>query len=652
MSNFLQAAIELALCGNAVFPLKPCSKTPLTKNGFKDAATDQSVITESWRRWPDANIGLATGQVSGCIVLDIDGVEGEASLQVLERQLGALPATCMAKTGDGRHLYFGYPNSKEIRSRTKIAPGIDIRASGGYVVAPPSVHPNGSTYSWLGEETEFSDLPQAWIEFLSGTTSSHNRTAPGNLAHAAGNLVSPSAWSEVEEARLRSALACIPATERDIWLNMGMGTHWLGWGEKGFQIWDDWSKKDPEKYNERDQARTWGSFDRPCNGQPITVATIFHLAKERGWTDVVASNEQPKIANTPENLRPDPIQLSAGAYKWSQQITTAADLRNMIFPPIQYVVPGFIPEGLTLLVGRPKIGKSWLALDLCLACAGDRLTLGAIRPTFGDVLYLALEDGKRRLQRRIDRLMSPFESAWPARLHLVPSGGWRRADQDGVADIDAWCRSVPNPVLVVVDTLERIRKPATGKGPLYSADYESIVGLQKVAAERGIAIMVLHHDRKTEAEDAFDTVSGTLGLTAAADTILMLKRKSACVILYARGRDIEESETALEFDKANCRWKILGSAEEVQRSAERRRIIEVLKAAGRPLTTGGIMIEAKMENRNAVDILLGKMAKDGEIERVGRGRYNLPSVAKGNGQIGQKERLGSQGTNIASLPVS
>jgi hypothetical protein len=279
-----------------------------------------------------------------------------------------------------------------------------------------------------------------------------------------------------------------------------------------------------------------------------------------------------------------------------EQAITAADLRKMIFPPIRYVVPAFIPEGLTLLVGRPKIGKSWLALDLCLACAGGRSTLGSIKPECGDVLYLALEDGKRRLQSRIDKLVSSFEQEWPIRLHLVPSGGWRRADLGGLDDIENWCRSVPNPVLVVVDTLERIRKPATAKGPLYTADYEAISALQKVATDHGIAIVVLHHDRKSEADDAFDTVSGTLGLTAAADTILMLKRKSGSVILYARGRDIEENGTALQFDKASCRWTILGSAAEVQRSTERSRIIEALKAAGQPLTITSIMIEAKMEN--------------------------------------------------------
>jgi len=365
MSNFLQAALELAELGNAVFPLLPCGKTPLTKHGFKDATTDPSIITKWWTQWPDANIGLATGEVSSCIVLDVDGADGNSSLEALKRELGPLPNTCMARTGKGMHLYFCYPDGKEIRCRTNIARGIDVRADGGYVVAPPSVHPNGATYEWIGDETAFAELPEPWINLLLGerrNAPDSNREKRQDLTRAALSLESPSPYSEAEEARVRSALACIPATERKTWFEVGAALHWLKWGEKGFEIWDSWSQKAPDKYNDRDQRRTWESFDRPYEGLRITVGTIFHLAKEKGWNDVVASNEQPKIANTAESELLDSSQLSAGAYNWKERAITAADLHKMTFPPITYVVPGFIPEGLTLLVGRPKIGKPWVLM--------------------------------------------------------------------------------------------------------------------------------------------------------------------------------------------------------------------------------------------------------------------------------------------------
>jgi len=176
----------------------------------------------------------------------------------------------------------------------------------------------------------------------------------------------------------------------------------------------------------------------------------------------------------------------------------------------------------------------------------------------------------------------------------------------------------------VIDTLQRVRQPANGKSPLYGADYDAITGLQKLATDPGIAIVVLHHDRKADADDAFVTVSGTLGLTGAADTILILKRGRNGVVLHARGRDIEESETAMQFDKETCRWTILGRASEVLRSNERARVIAALREAGQPLTVGAIMIEAELVTRNAADILLSKMAKDGEIVRVKKGTYGLP----------------------------
>jgi hypothetical protein len=435
-------------------------------------------------------------------------------------------------------------------------------------------------------------------------------------------------WSPTNEARLRSALSVIPAVNRDVWLRVGMALHATGW-PNAFQIWDAWSRTCAEKYNEADQRRTWDSFHGPRAGASITLGTVFYLAIEHGWTEDRVPGDSGTRPETGQ-LNDAPSCADGDATKRRRDsMMSAAELRIMRFDPVRYVLPGFVPEGLTLLVGRPKIGKSWWALELGVACAANRPTLGTLTPEHGDVLYLALEDGWRRLQRRLDKLLGTFRSEWPERLSLAPVGSWPRADRGGLGKIEEWCKSVPKPVLIVIDTLERFRKPPTGKSPLYSADYDSITGLQKIATDYGIAIIVLHHDRKSDADDAFDTVSGTLGLTGAADTILIIKRRTSGVVLHARGRDIEESETAMHFEKETCRWTILGKASEVHRSTERARVIAALTAAGQPLTVREIMIDAEMQNRNAVDILLSKMAKDGEIVRVGRGRYHLST--KGNG---------------------
>jgi hypothetical protein len=126
---------------------------------------------------------------------------------------------------------------------------------------------------------------------------------------------------------------------------------------------------------------------------------------------------------------------------------------------------------------------------------------------------------------------------------------------------------------------------------------------------------------------------------------LILKRQNAGVVLHARGRDIEESETALQFDKATCRWSILGEASAVHRSAERKLVIAALAEAGGPLSVGEIMAEVALE-RNAADLLLGRMARNAEIERVGRGKYALPAQTANERQIGQKERSDQEAVGI------
>ena len=303
---------------------------------------------------------------------------------------------------------------------------------------------------------------------------------------------------------------------------------------------------------------------------------------------------------------------------------------------MRFVLPGYIPEGVTVFAGKPKIGKSWLLFDICYASTSGRFVLGDIKPAEGDVLYLALEDSQRRLKRRLDKL-SP-EKTWPSRLALATE--WRRADAGGIRDIADWCDTVPDPVLVVIDTLERFRQLAKPGSSAYTTDYIAISGLHKLAHERGIAIVVIHHVRKMEADDPFDMVSGTNGLTGASDTILVLKRQAGKVTLYARGRDIEEKETACEFNKSSCRWTLLGEANEVHGSGERAAVLTAVSYAGSDgMSIAEIMVATGRRDRNAVDQLLFKMHRDGDLTRIKRGVY-------GAGKIGKKERNEGQTTEI------
>jgi hypothetical protein len=331
----------------------------------------------------------------------------------------------------------------------------------------------------------------------------------------------------------------------------------------------------------------------------------------------------------------EPVQAS-----WSKGVFTADALQKMTFPPLNYLLPGLIPEGLCLFVSRPKLGKSWLALDLAIATSASRFVLGDLKPTPGDVLYLALEDGRRRLQRRLTKLLPTFSGTWPPGLKFATE--WPRSDRGGLRDIESWIISSQNPRLVIVDTLAQFRKMATGKN-VYLEDYAAISDLQKLASKYNVTIIVVHHDRKSGADDVFDTVSGSLGLTGAADTIAVMKREAGAVALHIRGRDVEESEKALQFNKATCRWSILGEAADIRRSDERARVMAALKDAGEPLPILEIISLANLVSRNAADNLLRRMAKDGDIERIKRGLYGLSGQAPENmREMREKERSGAK----------
>jgi len=246
-------------------------------------------------------------------------------------------------------------------------------------------------------------------------------------------------------------------------------------------------------------------------------------------------------------------------------------LRNEAFPMLKKIAGDIIVEGLTLLASRPKVGKTWLALDVAVAVDSGGFCLGDIKCEQGDALFLALEDNKRRMQRRLTKLLGVNKVAWP---NFSCAHKWPRANEGGLDAIRAWIAQAKNPRLVVVDVLARFRKlTPNGRQQTYEADYEAIASLQQIASDTGVAIIVIHHTRKGEADDPLDAVSGTLGLGAAADAVLVIDRKAQGLRLYGRSRDVDEIDKAVTFNRSNCRWTILGETADVQRSNQRQRIM-------------------------------------------------------------------------------
>lgn len=336
---------------------------------------------------------------------------------------------------------------------------------------------------------------------------------------------------------------------------------------------------------------------------------------------------QAKAASRPVLRIFDPLDdLDAIPAKPKRQVSFGADeLWDMHFPPVAWIVPDYITAGLTLLVGAPKLGKSWLALDICNAVAQGGYTLGDRYCIQGDVLYAALEDNPRRIKDRLHKVCA-----------RKPGSGFtvwtemRMLDEGGLDDLRRWIVAADKPRLIVIDVLNKVRASQGRSEAPYQYDYRSVTPLKELADEFGLAIVVIHHTRKAEAGDKLEKVSGTNGLTGAADTTIILDRDGEGVTLSGRGRDIAEFETALEFQKDICRWRVLGDAVEVRRSDERTSILDALKESNDPMTSRDIADVTDQTDGN-VRRLLAKMAKSGEVMKAKRGLYIYPGNIGNNG---------------------
>lgn len=177
MPTVLDEALALAGRGWPVFPVQPAiqgddksGKKPYAgTHGFQEATTNPVHVERFWDRWPEANLGVATGKLAKVWVLDVDPAKGgNESLSQLEEELGELPVTLEVTTGSGgRHLYFAWPEGREIRNKQNLRPGIDVRGEGGYVIAPPSGHWTGGIYRWSGSSSDpIYFAPPKWVDFV------------------------------------------------------------------------------------------------------------------------------------------------------------------------------------------------------------------------------------------------------------------------------------------------------------------------------------------------------------------------------------------------------------------------------------------------------------------------------------------------------
>ena len=250
----------------------------------------------------------------------------------------------------------------------------------------------------------------------------------------------------------------------------------------------------------------------------------------------------------------------------------ADTLQSIPYAPLPFVVEDLLPQGLHLLAGAPKIGKSWLALWLCLCAAqGKPLWNFATKPC--EVLYLCLEDSFQRIQ---SRLFDLTEDAPPS-LHFAVMA--EQLHSGLVEQIEQFLQEHPATGLVVIDTLQRIRAVGSEANP-YASDYRDIGVLKALADHHRIAILLIHHLRKLNDDDPMNMISGTTGLSGATDSNFVLrksKRGENTATLYCTGRDIAYRELSLEFNNESHIWNLLSDSCE-QTEQPNARIVFLLSA--------------------------------------------------------------------------
>ncbi len=241
--------------------------------------------------------------------------------------------------------------------------------------------------------------------------------------------------------------------------------------------------------------------------------------------------------------------------KFKKLRTVSGDeLMKKTVKPARFVVNGLLPRGLNIVAGKRKEGKSWLMLDLCFSVAEGEKFLD--HPTEqGTVLYLDLEDPESRLIQRARGIRDVI----PSKFHEATKAG--RLGGGLTEQIEDFVKEHPDTNLVVIDTLQKIRKP---KGDTYAGDYAVISALKNLADRLDIAIVCIHHTRKMKAKDTFDSVLGSTGLTAAADGIYVLERKAdgkPFGRLSFISRDLPDGDLPVRFDHDTCRWYPIASSD-------------------------------------------------------------------------------------------
>lgn len=267
----------------------------------------------------------------------------------------------------------------------------------------------------------------------------------------------------------------------------------------------------------------------------------------------------------------DAIETPPAAEPPTLHPVNAATLAAKHFTPLVEPVRGLIVEGLTLLCGASKIGKSWLVLQMCVAVSSGTPFLGR-QTDPGPVLYLAFEDSERRLQQRLQRQNSVPGEALHFETNILP------LDAGLLEALEGWISQNPGARLIVIDTLQKVRGAAPTRANAYAEDYKVVGCLKSFADRHHVAVVLVHHlNKMRDVEDPFDKISGSTGLMGAADTAILISRQRGdddATVTFA-GRDVWGDDFQIRFE--DCRWRVCDPALLARERYARAPIVQAIK---------------------------------------------------------------------------
>ena len=474
LSERCKAALRYAAQGLLIAPLtwsvdghcscgKPdCSspgKHPLTSNGLKDASCNAGKLREWWTKWPAANIGLVTGPASGLLVLDFDGPQGEQSRADLVSRYGPLPETTRVTTGKGFHLYFKYPPGRTLRnSQGKIAPGIDVRADGGYVVGPESVHISGTVYTASNPALQRATLPDAWVNLL--------ESPPAPQASPTATASGVTGSESICKGQRTNRLVSLAGT-----------MHKRGMMPDAIEA----------ALLQENAAR--------CS-PPLPEAKVRAIAR-----DIPA--RYPNTDNGAQEhaiLRPDLIRLS-----------------DVEARPVRWIWEPYIPARmLSMCSGDPGAGKSYIALSISADLTRGRLRDGRIVEP-ANVLYLSVENPiAESIRPRFDLLGGDAARFFVLKGTVAAADGEEMRGSITLSDIpmleDALVETKAK--LIVVDPIQSYLGASID---LHRSNETRPIldGLSKLAEAHGCAVLLLRHLSKQSGGKAIHRGLGSIDLSGA-----------------------------------------------------------------------------------------------------------------------------------------